>query len=131
MFSMPPARITSASPKAISCAAETIACKPDPHILFRVIPGASTGTPLLMPTWRPGFIPWPAERMLPTMTWSTCSPSIPERERTSVPTVAPRSVAGTSLSAPPKVPIPVLRGVETTISPLPLPLPKLIDAPSL
>src|SRR5215210_7043780 len=64
--------------------------------------------------------------MLPTITWSTCSPSTPERERTSWPTVAPRSVAGTSLSAPPKVPIPVLKGVEMTISPLPLPLPKLM-----
>src|SRR5215210_1236796 len=70
-------------------------------------------------------MPWPAERMLPTITWSTWSPSTPERERTSLPTVAPRSVAGVSLSAPPKVPIPVLKGVEMTTSPLPLPLPKL------
>src|ERR671910_771623 len=131
MFSIPPARTTSASPRAISCAAETTACRPEPHILLRVIPGTSTGSPLFMPTCRPGFMPWPAERMLPTITWSTCSPSTPERERTSWPTVAPRSVAGTSLSAPPKVPIPVLRGVEMTISPLPLPLPKLMHAPSL
>src|SRR5919112_4962363 len=50
---------------------------------------------------------------------------MPARERTSLPTVAPRSVAGVSLSEPPNVPIPVLRGVEMTISPLPLPLPKL------
>src|SRR5215216_1203939 len=89
------------------------------------MPGTSTGRPLFIPTWRPGFMPWPAERMLPTITWSTCSPSIPARERTSLPTVAPRSVAGVSLSEPPKVPIPVLRGVEMTISPVPLPLPKL------
>src|SRR5215216_4886369 len=121
MFSTPPARTTSASPSAISCAAETMACRPEPHILLRVIPGTSTGSPLFMPTCRPGFMPWPAERMLPTITWSTCSPSTPERERTSCPTVAPRSVAGTSLSTPPKVPIPVLKGVEMTISPLPLP----------
>src|SRR5215211_6770942 len=126
MFSMPPARTTSASPKAISCAAETMAWSPEPHILFNVMPGTSTGRPLFMPTWRPGFMPWPAERMLPTITWSTCSPSIPARERTSLPTVAPRSVAGVSLSAPPKVPIAVLSGVEMTISvPLPL-LPKLM-----
>src|SRR5215211_3995653 len=125
MFSMPPAMTTSASPRAISCAAETTAWSPDPHILFRVMPGTSTGRPLFMPTWRPGFMPWPAERMLPTITWSTWSPSIPARERTSLPTVAPSSVAGVSLSEPPKVPIPVLRGVEMTISPIPLPLPKL------
>src|SRR5215210_6600207 len=129
MFSMPPARTTSASPKAISCAAETMAWSPEPHILFNVMPGTSTGRPLFMPTWRPGFMPWPAERMLPTITWSTCSPSIPALERTSLPTVAPRSVAGVSLSEPPKVPIPVLRGVEMTISPLPLP--KLTFSPSV
>src|SRR5215210_6729713 len=70
-------------------------------------------------------MPCPAESMLPTITWSTWSPSIPARERTSLPTVAPRSVAGVSFSEPPKVPMPVLRGVEMTISPFPLPLPKL------
>src|SRR5918998_309077 len=131
MFSTPPARITSASPKAISCAAETMACNPEPHILFRVMPGTSTGRPLFIPTWRPGFMPWPAERMLPTITWSTWSPSIPARERTSLPTVPPSSFPGVSLSKPPKVPIPVLRGVEMTISPIPLPLPKLTFSPSV
>src|SRR5918995_4968270 len=125
MFSTPPAMTTSASPRAISWAAETMACSPEPHILFSVMPGTSTGRPLFMPTCRPGFMPCPAERMLPTITWSTWSPSTPARERTSLPTVAPSSVAGVSLSEPPKVPIPVLRGVEITISPIPLPLPKL------
>src|ERR671920_1093425 len=95
------------------------------------MPGTSTGRPLFIPTWRPGFMPWPADRMLPTITWSTCSPSMPALERTSLPTVAPRSVAGVSLSEPPKVPMPVLRGVEMTISPLPLPLPKLTFSPSV
>src|SRR5215210_2790607 len=98
---------------------------PEPHILFNVMPGTSTGRPLFMPTCLPGFMPGPAESMLPTITWSTWSPSTPARERTSLPTAAPSSVAGVSLSEPPKVPIPVLRGVEMTISPLPLPLPKL------
>src|SRR5919107_3964684 len=125
MFSMPPAMTTSASPRAISWAAEIMACSPEPHILFSVMPGTSTGRPLFMPPCRPGFMPCPAESMLPTITWSTWSPSTPARERTSLPTVAPSSVAGVSLSEPPKVPIPVLRGVEMTISPLPLPLPKL------
>src|ERR687885_1645338 len=50
---------------------------------------------------------------------------MPVLERLSWPPGAPRSVAGGSLSEPPKVPMPVLRGVEMTISPLPLPLPKL------
>jgi hypothetical protein len=130
MFSMPPAMTTSASPRATSWAAEIMAWRPEPHILFRVRPGVVTGSPVFIPTWRPGFMPWPAERMLPTMIWSTCSPSMPERLRTSLPTVAPRSVAGVSFSAPPYVPMAVLRGVEITISPFPLPLPKLTFSPS-
>jgi hypothetical protein len=40
-------------------------------------------------------------------------------------------VAGVSLSEPPKVPIPVLRGVEMIISPIPFPLPKLTFSPSV
>ena len=31
--------------------------QPEPHIRLRVSPGASTGTPLFTPTWRPGFMP--------------------------------------------------------------------------
>jgi hypothetical protein len=50
---------------------------------------------------------------------------MPDRLMTSRPTVAPRSVAGTDFKVPPKVPIPVLKGVEMTISTLPLPFPKL------
>src|SRR5215218_8203883 len=54
--------------------------------------------------------------MLPTITWLMRAGSIPERSITALPTVAPRSVAGTSLSAPPNVPIAVRSGVETTMS---------------
>src|SRR5512132_2405062 len=61
--------------------------------------------------------------MLPTITWSMRAGSIPERASTALPTVAPRSVAGTSLSAPPNVPIAVRSGVETTMSTGPLPKP--------
>src|SRR5215212_3823296 len=129
MFSMPPARTTSASPRAISWAAETMACNPEAHILFRVRAGLSGGTPAFIPTWRPGFMPWPAMRMLPTITWSTWSGSRPARLRTSVATVVPRSTAGTSLRDPPKVPMAVLKGVEITIS-VPL-LAKLINPPLL
>src|SRR5215210_3418754 len=50
---------------------------------------------------------------------------MPDLLNTSLPTVAPRAVAGTSFRAPPKVPMAVLRGVEMTIS-VPLPLPKLM-----
>src|SRR5919199_5838853 len=64
--------------------------------------------------------------MLPTITSSTCSGSRPDRLRTCVATVVPRSTAGTSLSVPPKVPMAVLKGVEITISVSLLPLPKFI-----
>src|SRR5512132_3783223 len=49
--------------------------------------------------------------------------AIPERSITALPTVAPRSVAGTSFSDPPKVPIAVRSGVETIMSAAPLPKP--------
>src|SRR5215207_4833550 len=61
--------------------------------------------------------------MLPTITWLMRAGSIPERASTALPTVAPRSVAGTSLSAPPNVPIAVRSGVETTMSAALLPKP--------
>src|SRR5215218_2237780 len=61
--------------------------------------------------------------MLPTITWLMRAGSTPERSITALPTVAPRSVAGTSLSAPPNVPIAVRRGVETTMSAALLPKP--------
>src|SRR5215203_2521196 len=63
--------------------------------------------------------------MLPTITWFISSTSMPDREMTSLATVVPRSTAGTSLRAPPKVPMAVLKGVEITIS-VPLPLAKLM-----
>src|SRR4029450_4056555 len=61
--------------------------------------------------------------MLPTITWLMRAGSISERSITALPTVAPRSVAGTSLSAPPKVPIAVRSGVATTMSAALLPKP--------
>src|SRR4029453_12434094 len=61
--------------------------------------------------------------MLPTITWLMRAGAIPERSSTALPTVAPRSVAGTSLSAPPNVPIAVRSGVETTMSSALLPKP--------
>src|SRR5919112_2899821 len=125
MFSMPPARMTSDSPSAISWAAETMACSPEAHILLRVMAGEVSGTPEFMPTWRAGFMPWPAIRMLPTITCFISSTSMPDREITSLATVVPRSTAGISLIAPPKVPMAVLSGVEITIS-VPLPLAKLM-----
>src|SRR5919202_3332587 len=116
MFSMPPARTTSDSPRATCWPAETMACKPEPHTRLMVMPGTLLGRPALRATWRPGFMPWPAWSTLPAITWSTRSPATPERDRTSLATVAPNSVAGMSFRVPPNVPIAVRNGVETTTS---------------
>ena len=43
MLSTPPAMKTSPSPAAIACAADAIACKPEPHRLLTVWPGIETG----------------------------------------------------------------------------------------
>ena len=43
--SAPPAKATSQSPSISACAAETMACRPEPHSRFTVNAGASTGTP--------------------------------------------------------------------------------------
>ena len=45
MFSMPPATATSTLPSRISCAAETIACAPEPQTRLTVIAGTVTGSP--------------------------------------------------------------------------------------
>ena len=45
MFSMPPAIALANMPSMISCAAETMACAPDPQTRLTVIAGTPTGTP--------------------------------------------------------------------------------------
>jgi len=44
MFSMPPAMAVSTEPIRISCAAETVACAPEPQTRFTVTPGTWTGS---------------------------------------------------------------------------------------
>ena len=45
MFSMPPATATFTPPSRISCAADTIACAPEPQTRFTVMAGTVTGSP--------------------------------------------------------------------------------------
>ena len=45
MFSIPPATATLMLPSAISCAAETIACAPEPHTRLTASAGVVTGSP--------------------------------------------------------------------------------------
>ena len=70
MFSMPPATATSTLPSRISCAAETIACAPEPQTRLTVIAGTVTGRPAWTPACRAGFILLPACTTLPMTTVS-------------------------------------------------------------
>ena len=47
MLSMPPATAALAFPNRISCAADTIACAPEPQTRFTVMAGTVTGRPAL------------------------------------------------------------------------------------
>ncbi len=60
MFSMPPATAASTAPAAISCAADTIACAPEPQTRLTVMAGTVTGRPPRIAAWRAGFIFSPA-----------------------------------------------------------------------
>ena len=50
MFSVPPATTISASPALIICAAIDTALNPEPHNIFIVNAGLSTGIPALIET---------------------------------------------------------------------------------
>src|SRR5258708_7776012 len=111
---MPPATAASTLPSRTSCAAETIACAPEPHTRFTVIAGTDTGSPERTAAWRPGFILAPAWTTLPMTAVPISSGCKPARSTALRITRAPRSVAGTSLRLPPKVPIAVRTGLEKT-----------------
>ena len=114
MFSMPPAIAQSTKPSMISCAAEAMACAPEPQTRFTVMAGTSTGSPPWIAACRAGFILLPAWMTLPittvwTLAWSSLACASTARTA-----VAPSSVAGVSFRLPPKVPMAVRRGAERT-----------------
>ena len=110
MFSMPPAMAASTWPSQISCAAEAIACAPEPQTRLTVIAGTATGTPPLIAACRAGFMRLPAWMTLPITTLPTRAGSSAERRSVSRTTVAPNSVAGVPFNLPLKVPIAVRTG---------------------
>ena len=107
MDSTPPATIKSASPAMTACAASATAFKPDPHTLLTVNEGTASGIPAAMAACRAGFMPPPACSTLPIMTSSMSALSMPLRWIAPSMTTRPSSLAGTSLSAPPKAPMAV------------------------
>ena len=101
MFSIPPARALSIKPSMISCAAETIACAPEPQTRFTVIAGTSTGMPPPMAACLAGFIFVPAWITLPITTVPISAAGSPDRSSTARTTAAPSCGAGVVFSVPP------------------------------
>src|SRR5258708_5386672 len=114
MFSMPPATATSMPPSMISCAAETIACAPEPQPRFTVMAGTDPGSPPRIDAWRAGFILVPACTTLPITTVPTCSGASLARARAARIALAPSSGAATSFKLPPNVPMAVRTGSART-----------------
>src|SRR5262245_6559561 len=110
MFSMPPATATLMLPSAISWAAETIACAPEPQTRLTVSAGTVTGRAALTAAWRAGFILVPACTTLPMTTVSISSGLSCARATAAPIATAPSAGAGKSLSVRPKVPIAVRTG---------------------
>lgn len=117
MFSEPPAIATSASPSMIVCAADTIACRPEPHRRFTVSAGVCCATPPLTAATRARYMSFGSVfTTWPNTTWPTASPGTLARASTSPTTFAPRSVGEKSFRLPPKSPIAVRTALTTTTS---------------
>src|SRR5215472_2429224 len=117
MFSAPPATTTSASPSITICAAETIACSPDPHSRLSVNAGVSTGNPALIVATRERYMSWTSVWMtLPNTTCPISPAATPARLTASRTTVAASSVGGWSLRLPPYLPIAVRTPLSRTTS---------------
>ncbi len=116
MLSAPAPIAMSVSPSRMLCAADTIACSPDPHSRLSVKAGASFVTPALIAQTRARYMSLASVWMtLPNTTCPTSSPATSARTSASRTTWAPISVGGTSFSPPPKSPIAV-RTADTTMT---------------
>src|SRR5215472_136486 len=117
MLSAPPPTAMSVSPNMMVCAADTIACSPDPHSRFRVSAGASCVTPAFSAATRARYMSLGSVWItLPNTTCPTSSPATPARDSASRTTCAPSSVGATSFRPPPKSPIAVRTPETTTTS---------------
>ena len=117
MHSAPPASAKSASPSISACAADTIACAPDPHSRFTFIAGTESGTPACIAATRLRYMSLGSVLMTwPKTTWPICPPSTPARSSAALAATVPRSVGRTPASAPPKVPMAVRAPDRITMS---------------
>ena len=117
MLSEPPPIAMSASPSMIVCAADTIACRPEPHRRFTVSAGVCCATPPLIAATRARYMSFGSVfTTCPNTTCPTASPDTFARDSTSATTFAPRSVGEKSFRLPPKSPIAVRTPLTTTTS---------------
>ncbi len=102
MLSAPPPTTVSVSPSRMCCAAETIACSPEPHRRLTVRHGVPTGSPASIAATRDRYMsrasPWIT---LPITTWPTVAGSTLARASASLIAIAPSFVGARSFSAPP------------------------------
>src|ERR1700688_337463 len=120
MLSVPPARITRASPRRMARAAQRTACNPEPQAWLTVKAGRSSGTPARWAIWRAVLGPPPAWRAWPKITWSTRSGrpgARPPRDRAAAAAASPGRAADSAASAPPNLPMAVRTGAANTMSP--------------
>jgi hypothetical protein len=117
MLSAPPASAKLASPSISACAAETMACAPDPHRRFTFIAGAASGTPASMAATRLRYM----SRGSVLMTWpKTVVPirpaSTPARASAALATWVASSMGETPARLPPKPPMAVRAPERITMS---------------
>jgi hypothetical protein len=105
MFSMPPASTTSASPRAMDCAACTIAHRPEPQARLIVHAGLVSGIPDRIATCRAGFGPRPACRAHPKIVRPTSEAGTPAFARSPDAIDVPSSTAERSDHCPRNLPI--------------------------
>jgi hypothetical protein len=115
--SAPPPIATSVSPSSTLCAAETIACRPEPHSRLTFIAGTSCVRPPSIAATRDRYMSFGSVLITwPNTTAPTCPGCTPARATASRTTSAASWVGGTSFRLPPKVPIAVLTALTTTTS---------------
>src|SRR6185312_3669691 len=117
MFSAPAPIATSASPSIRHWAADTMACKPEPHSRSTLNAGTLSGMPAFRVATRDRYMSRGSVLMTwPKTTWPTAAAGTPVRSSTARTTVSPSSHGGTSFRPPPKSPTAVRHAPTMTMS---------------
>src|SRR5690606_22535191 len=117
MFSAPPPMAISASPSRMLCAADTMACRPEPHRRFTLKAGVPWAQPPSSAATRERYMSRGSVLTTwPNTTWPTSLPLTLARASDSRTTSAPSAVGGVSFRLPPKVPMAVRTALTTKTS---------------